>query len=396
MSQRQPLPKTVIALGWVSFFADICSEMVYPLIPIFLRSVLGTPASLMGLIEGAAESVVSLMKGWSGFHSDRTGKRMPYIQWGYGLSALGKPLIGLAFAWHLVMVARVTDRVGKGIRTTARDTVIADVVPSEDRGRAFGYHRAMDTGGALVGVVIAIAFVQWMSTQLRLAFLLAAIPGAIAVWLTLRVREPERKSEVKRVGAQLTLKELMTRLKPDYWVALGISLMFALAGSSDTFLLWRAGEMGLSPTMVVLAYACYNVTFAASSYPSGVLSDRFGRWAVMTPGWLLYGLVYLGFAYVSHGAWLWLLFAIYGLAIGASKGVGTALIADHSPPEAAGSAMGLFYMATGLATLLGNVVTGVLYDRAGHQTAFLFNAAAALAGILLVPFALRRPRPQGG
>lgn len=386
------LPKTVVKLGWVSFFADICSEMVYPLLPLFLKATLGAPASLLGLIEGSAESVVSLMKGWAGFHSDHTGRRLPYIQWGYGLSAFGKPLIGLATFWPTVLLARVVDRVGKGVRTTARDALIADCADPESLGTAYGFHRAMDTAGALVGVAIAIAFLVWLPSNLRAAFLIAGIPGLISLAITLAVRDVDHQKGASRQKS-LSIKEAYRAMPPKFKQAVAISLLFAAASTSDTFLLLRARELGLENVQVVLGYAVYNLTYMLASWPLGKLSDRYGRWSIMLPGWVLYAAVYVGFA-TSNAAALWWLFAIYGLAIASNKGVGVALIADHAPAEARGAAMGLFYLVTGLITWVANVATGFIYDKVSPSIAFNFAAVCALSGVVFALFSLNYHSPN--
>lgn len=380
------LPKTVVKLGWVSFFADVCSEMVYPLLPLFLKATLGAPASLLGLIEGSAESVVSLMKGWAGFHSDRTGRRLPYIQWGYGLSAIGKPLIGLATFWPTVLLARVVDRVGKGVRTTARDALIADCADKDSLGAAFGFHRTMDTAGALLGVAVAIGFLVWLPTNLRMAFLIAGIPGLISLGITLSVKDVEnaRQGEVKPT---ISVRQAFRVMPPKFKQAVAISLLFAAASTSDTFLLLRARELGLENVQVVLAYAVYNLTYMLASLPCGKLSDRWGRWAIMLPGWVLYAVVYGGFA-ASNASNLWLLFAIYGLAIASNKGVGVALIADHAPAESRGAAMGLFYLITGIVTWVANVASGFIYDQVSPASAFTFAASCALLGVVFALISL--------
>jgi len=381
------LPPTVLKLGWISFFADVCSEMVYPLLPLFLKSTLGAPAAVLGLIEGFAEATVSFVKGWSGFHSDQSGVRVPYIRWGYALSAIGKPMIGVAAVWSLVLLARVTDRVGKGVRTTARDALIADAVEPQRRGEAFGFHRAMDTAGALVGVLFAAAFMAWMPGEYRAAFLWAGIPGFLAVALTFKLVEIRGKANSAPV--RIPLRSILSRLSKSYYGALALSSLFALASTSDSFLLLRARDMGFTELQVVAIYAVYNFTYMIFSSPLGRLSDRVGRWKVMLPGWVIYALVYVGIALCQPG-WMWALMGLYGVAIASNKGIGAALMADHSPPEWRGSAMGFFNMVTGVVTLVANVFTGWLYDGVGPRSAFLFAAICAVVGVILAPLILRR------
>lgn len=417
-SVRRRLPPTVWKLGWVSFFADVSSEMVYPLLPLFMRNVLKAPVAALGLVEGVAEAVVSIMKGWSGWHSDRKGKRVPYVRWGYGLSAVGKPLIALAAVWPMVLFARVTDRVGKGIRTTARDALMADAVDADMRGAAFGLHRGMDTAGALVGTAVAAALLYWVPGQYRWAFLLAAIPGLVSVWLTLLLRDPrpeapEPSSQAPQEhppskASSMTTREILRSLPRSYWIVLATVMVFAIANSSDTFLLLRASELfrdparsggiqlGITDTLVVLAYGLYNLSYMLSSYPAGILSDRIGRWWLIGVGWVIYACVYAGFALVRTPAPVWGLFAFYGLYIGMTKGVESALVADHSPKELRGSAMGLFHMCSGLATILASGIAGVGWDLFGPSAAFGLGAAMAAAAVLLVPIAARACRLPTG
>lgn len=416
------IPQRVWQLGWVSFFADICSEIVYPVVPLFLASI-HAPATALGIIEGCAESLVSFMKGVSGRHSDITGRRTPYIRWGYALSALGKPLIGLAAVWPVVLGGRLLDRFGKGVRTTARDALIVDSVDKAHYGKAFGLHRAMDTAGAFVGVLLALGFLALWPGQYRAIFLLAAIPGAISVLLVMRVREAGREvGEVGEVGEggetgengengegdeagrpsvpssarpsvhpsppPPSLRESLRQMPAPYWQALGLNTLFALANSSDLFLLRRAGGLGLSDTVVILAYATYNVTFTLMAYPAGAISDRLGRWRVLALGWVIYAAAYWGFSLTNAG-WGWPalfgLFALYGLYIGFTQGVSKALIADHSPAALKGTAMGLYYFVTGFATLAASLMTGFLWDRFSPAVAFQVCAALAVVSAVLVP-----------
>lgn len=382
------LPKELWKLGWISFFADVSSEMVYPIIPLFLKETLRAPVIGLGIVEGVAESVVSFMKGWSGFRSDQTGRRLPFVQTGYTLSAMGKPLLAASFAWPMVLVGRAVDRIGKGLRGTARDALLADVVPSDLRGTAFGIHRAMDTAGALVGVLLAALLVMLLPGQYRVLFLMAAVPGLIAAYLTFRLKEPRRAEPPPRGSARAALREMPR----GYWAALALTLVFGAANSSDTFLLLRASSLGLSDGQVIGLYALYNVTYLLISYPAGALSDRIGRWWVIGVGWVLYALVYAGFA--TQGSGLLLpLFALYGVYIGLTRGAGVALVADQSPPDRKGAAMGFFFMASGFMTLLASALTGWLWFRFSAATAFAFCAWTAAVAVVLIPVVRWMARP---
>jgi MFS family permease len=380
------LPKRVWLLGWVSFFADVCSEIVYPVVPIFLRTVLGVPMAFIGVVEGLAEGTASFMNGVAGLHSDRTGRRAPYIRWGYALSAVGKPIVGLATGWGLVACARVLDRFGKGLRTTARDALIADVAPPEKRGRTFGMHRTMDTAGALVGVAMGLLLLYVLPGQYRLIFAIAFVPGVVAWALTLKVRDVQN-----RASAEERRRVSWRSLPKSYWWILAPNVLFAIANSSDVFLLLRAKDLGLTDFNVVLAYMAYNVTYVLVSYPAGRLSDKVGRWWLIAGSWTLYAGVYLGFSLTGVGA-LWPLFMLYGGYIGISKGVSKALVADYAPKEAKGTALGVFNMATGTFALAASVLTGVVWDAFGYAVAFQVCAGLALLAVLTIPVSILRSR----
>jgi MFS family permease len=401
----QKLPKPVRHLGWISFFTDFASEMVYPVVPLFLTAALGAPVAVLGLIEGVAEAIVSIMKGLSGWHSDKLGKRVPYIRLGYGMAALSKPLLALAYAWPMVFLARAVDRLGKGLRTTARDAMIADAVDCRIAGRAFGFHRMMDTGGAIVGVLFALLLLKFLPGEYRLIFLIAGVPGLAAVWLTFRLRELRRADQLSpakpapakpapaasapecpgpeptaAVSATTPTQGLLG-FSTSYWLTLGLLMLFAFANSSDTLLLLRAKNLGWNDTQVILGYLLFNLTYALSSYPLGILSDRFGRWRMLVSGWALYSAVYFGFS-VSDGGSIWWLFPLYGLSMGLTEGVGKALISSHVPVLRKGTALGVFHMSLGLTALASSVVAGLLWDHVSPSAPFRLGGAVALAAVV--------------
>lgn len=389
------LPAQVWELGWISFFNDVCSEMAYPILALFIAAIGQGPAAL-GAVEGIAEALVSFMKGASGVHSDITGKRVPYIRWGYLLTTLSKPLIGLAGGWPLVLGGRSLDRFGKGIRTTARDTLIVDSAGKERLGAAFGLHRGMDTAGAFVGVLFTLAMLYWLrgGNQLsiyRLIFFLSVIPGLIAVLLTFKIREVGGSEAKAEAPAEPRPKLSLKDLPAGYWKALVLTTIFALANSSDTFLILRADQdfrgygPGTAAVLAIWAYALYNIVYALISYPAGDLSDKIGRWWVLGAGWLIYAVVYAGMG-TAKGALLWVLFAIYGVYIGLTDGVSKALVGDFSPKTAKGTAMGLYYMVTGFATLAASGLMGIIWSAYGARTAFLTEAGLAAFAVLIIPF----------
>lgn len=387
----QQLPKSVRRLGWISFFTDFASEMVYPIVPLFLVSALGAPVVVLGLIEGVAEALVSVMKGLSGWHSDKAGRRVPYIRAGYGLAALSKPLMALAFSWPMVFLSRALDRLGKGLRTTARDAMIADAVDCKITGRAFGFHRMMDTGGAIVGVLAALLLLQLLPGEYRLIFLIAGVPGLAAIWLSFRLRDLQRADDP---GRNCPAPEHMPQpnvaaaaqagpmgFSRAYWLTLGLLTLFAFANSSDTLLLLRARNLGWDDSHVILGYLFFNLTYALSSYPLGILSDRIGRWRVLIAGWALYSAVYFGFS-VSDGGSIWWLFPLYGLSMGLTEGVGKALISAHVPVLRKGTALGVFHMSLGFTALASSVVAGLLWDHIGPSAPFRLGGVVALVAVL--------------
>lgn len=390
----QRLPEEVVKLGWISFFTDVASEMIYPVVPLFLTSVLGTPVLALGFIEGIAEAIVSVMKGVSGWHCDRIGRRVPYIRWGYGMGAASKPLLALAFSWPMVFVARIVDRLGKGLRTTARDALIADAAPSSLGGRAYGFNRMMDTAGALAGVLIAAGLLDLFPGRYRTIFLIAALPGLVAVWLTFKLCEaspPTGNRAVVSTACQPSPGKPWAELPRSFWATLGLFTLFAFANSSDAFLILRAKTLGLSDVQAILAYTLFNLVYALSSYPLGALSDRVGRWRMVISGWSLYAVVYFGFAWASLED-VWWLFPLYGLFMGLTDGIGRALIRDKIPEKKKGTAMGVFHMAIGLAALAGSVAAGLLWDVMGPRAPFLLDGTVACAAVLAASLAAPRIR----
>lgn len=383
------LPANVIKTGLVSFFADISSEMLYPLTPILLTAILGAPVAVVGLIEGVAEAIASLVKPVAGRHSDKSGKRVPYMVWGYSLSALGKPLIALAQTWPLVLVARSVDRLGKGVRTGARDAYIADSVDEGDRGRAFGWHRGLDTAGAVVGASLSLLLLWLTHDNLRLVVWLAFIPGVVSVYFVSRLHEvPPAPTPQADSAASDAHVALGSRFR---WYV-GVWAVFAVTNSSDVFIILRAKNVGLSTTAVVLLYVLYNAVYAVASPRLGTLSDRIGRRTLLIGGLLVFAAVYLGLA-LAHSAWqLVALFAAYGIYMAATEGVGKALAVDLVPKEGRAAAVGVLGMVTGIATLLASVIAGVLWSAVGPWATFAYGAAGAVitVGLVLVVPSLRR------
>ncbi len=371
--------RNVLVLGVTSFLTDLSSEIIYPLVPLFLTSVLGAPYAVVGLIEGVAESTASLLKVASGWLSDRRPRRRPLVIGGYSVSAVAKPLMALAFVWPMVLLLRFLDRVGKGIRTAPRDALIADATDPQDRGRAFGFHRAMDTAGAALGALLALAAVGFLGERFRLIFLLAGVPAVLGVFSLFLVRERRRRAP-EAGAARFSLSQFGRRYK----LFLVAGSVFALGNSSDAFLILRARDLGMTAFTAVLAYVVFNLAYAALSMPAGTLSDRIGRRSLLIAGFLLFSLVYLGLALAGGSASVWPLFAFYGVYMAMTEGVGKAYISDLSPAQARGTALGAYQTVTGIVAFFSSMIAGLLWDMAGPRAPFLFGAAAGLTAALIL------------
>jgi MFS family permease len=388
-----PVPgvkRPVFILGIVSFLTDVSSEMVYPLVPLFLTSVLGAPVAAVGLIEGLAEGAASLFKTVGGWASDRLRLRRPLVFAGYAVSAVAKPLLAAAYVWPVALLVRFGDRTGKGIRTAPRDALVADVTLPELRGRAFGFHRAADTFGAVAGPAAALGLLAAFADNFRLIFILAFFPAVAALALVSLVKE--RPPAPAPAG---TARIAWRGLGTGFYVFLGISLVFALGNSSDVFLLLRAKDVGLSNSEVVLSYMLFNVVYAVLAMPAGIISDRLGRRSVVGGGFAVFAMVYLGFALVGRGAVVWPLFAVYGVHMALTEGVGRAFVADFVPSERRATALGLYQGAMGGMILLSSVIAGVLWDAIDPAAPFFLGGATALAALALLLVALpRRPATE--
>ena len=373
------LPRTVVALGAVSLLTDASSEMIYPLLPVFLSTVLGAGPLAIGAIEGAAESVAALLKLASGWWSDRLPRRKPLVIAGYGIASLVRPLIGLTQSVGQVLAIRLADRAGKGIRGAPRDALIADAVDASQRGRAYGFHRAADHTGAVAGPLIAYALLTWGNVSLRTVFLLAAIPAAAAmIALVFGVREEKKAEPNEKKAPNLERQGLGRR----FWAFLGVLMLFTLGNSTDALLILRANDLGVSAALVPILWAMLHVVKAVSSTPGGSLSDRLGRRPLIIAGWMVYAGVYLGFAFASEAWHAWALFLTYGVYFGLTEGVEKALVADMVPAAARGAAFGWYNLTIGLAALPASLIFGGLWQAYGASTAFIVGAGLALVAAL--------------
>jgi MFS family permease len=402
------LPRNVWVVSVTSFLTDISSEMIINLLPLFLASVLGVKTGIIGLIEGVAETTASLLKVVSGWLSDRLGQRKWLAVAGYGLSTLVKPLFYFVTSWWGVLTLRFADRVGKGIRTAPRDALVADSISQEHRGLAFGLHRAADTGGAMIGLLVALGVV-WAAqsgavglerSTFQVVVLISFLPAALAV-LTLAVgaqdvrADRDRDSRGGEGGAEARPEPSrkatgLDVVRGPFRAFLFIVVLFTLGNSSDAFLILRAQERGLSVAGILAMVATFNGVYALVSGPAGALSDRVGRRWLIIAGWLMYGLVYLGFALVRSGWQVWALYAIYGVYYGMVEGTAKALVADLVAPEQRGTGYGVYNAVVGLMALPASLIAGMLWqgvggwDGFGPSAPFLFGAALALtaAGLM--------------
>jgi MFS family permease len=374
--------RTIFFLGLVSLFTDISSEMIYPLLPVFLISVLGVGPVFVGLVEGVAEATASFFKLFSGWISDRQQKRKFLVVSGYTLSTLTRPLVAVATAgWHVLFI-RFLDRVGKGIRTSPRDALIADSSPGSEHGKAFGFQRALDHTGAVIGPLIAFFLLTFVTQQYRTLFLLAYVPGIIALTLLI-LGVKERKAAQPGPSlqpVQLTLRPFDRRFK----IFLLIIILFSLGNSSDAFLILKAKEAGVSVSLLPLLWMVLHISKSLSATPGGILSDRYGRRKMIIAGWILYCGVYFGFASAQTSEMVWLLFAVYGLFYGSTEGGERALVANLVAPHLRGTAYGLYHFSIGLSTLPASLLMGLLWEAAGPGAAFSFGAIMALLAAVLL------------
>ncbi|MCX5780249.1 MAG: MFS transporter [Firmicutes bacterium] len=381
MEKKNKLSQNVVILGLVSFFNDFASEMVYPVVPIFLTTVLGAPIALVGLIEGIAESTASLLKVFSGWLSDRAQKRKIFAVYGYSFSTLAKLIIGIASGWPLVLLGRFIDRLGKGIRTSPRDALIADSTDEASMGKAFGFHRALDTAGAVFGPLAAILLIDhYGSTNLRPIFYIAFVPGVIGVILLLTlIKEKPFIANLKPPQFKLA------NLTPAYKIFLLVSAIFALGNSSDAFLILRAQYLGLSTTHTIFAYVVFNLVYSLLATSLGSWSDRIGPRRLLAAGFFLFALIYLFFGINQSTTWIWWLFALYGVYMSLTEGISKAYITRIASREVIATSFGAYQTIIGICTFFASLIAGLLWSRVNPGAPFIFGAILALiAGTIFV------------
>ena len=385
----------------MSFFTDVSTEMIYPLLPVFLASVLGANASFIGAIEGVAETTASLLKLVSGWWSDKVGSRKILVVIGYGIATIVRPFTAATHTARQVLAIRLTDRIGKGIRTSPRDALLADSAPAQARGRAFGFHAAADNAGAVLGPLLAFLILKLQGVgsfdgtkrllahdeqALRNVFWLAAVPGVIAmIILVVVVRDVPRREAADKAG-ETSIGSMGGGLTKRFWAYIVVVLVFTLGNSTDAFLLLRANQLGVPVAMAPILWALLNLVKSATGTYGGQLSDTLGRKPLIVGGWLLYAAVYFAFGWAAAAWQAWALFAVYGIFYGMTEGTEKALVADIVPRARRGSAFGWYNLAIGLGALPASLIFGAIWDRAGAPSAFVFGASLALLAAVLMAF----------
>lgn len=397
------LERNVFFTGLVSFFMDFSSEMIYPLVPIFLSSVLGVNKSIIGLIEGIAESTASLLKVFSGWFSDRIGKRKIFMIAGYGISTLSRPIIALSALWGHVLVFRFIDRFGKGIRGAPRDAIIAESTPIKNLGRSFGFHRGMDTLGGVAGPAVAFLLLSVFIGNYRLVFWLSIIPGIIAVMIIVFFikEQKSKRAEIQESDASELLapgespRRLAFRAKFDwrFKAFVAIATLFAIGNSSDVFLILKATDTGIKETQIPILYLSFNFIYALTSVPAGILSDRIGRKRIILAGFILFGFIYWGFASASEQKHIWGLFLLYGIFMGLTEGIQKAYLGTIIPDKFRATGYGIFNTFTGLAIFPASVIGGWLWDKYGSHATFYYGSITAfLSAFLFILFIITTRR----
>jgi MFS family permease len=374
------LRKNVFFAGLVSFFMDVSSEMIYPLMPLFLANVLGINKSMIGLIEGIAEATASLLKVFSGWLSDRLGQRKNLMIAGYAISTLSRPIIALSGVWQQVLAARFIDRLGKGIRTAPRDAIIAESTETSHLARAFSFHRSMDTVGAVIGPAIAMLLLQLHSGNYQMVFWLSMVPGVMAVFtIIFFIRDKKTAAYMSGERPRLSLRHFNWRMK--FFIL--IATIFALGNSSDAFLILRAEQVGIAPVLIPAVYLTFNLIYSLSAIPAGIAADRFGKKPLILLGFILFAGLYFGFAVAGTAASIWILFGLYGVFMGLTEGIQKGFLATIIPPDFKATAFGVYATFVGLAALPASLIGGVLWDRISPAATFYFGSATATVAAIL-------------
>jgi MFS family permease len=382
--------RNVFSTGLVSFFMDASSEMIYPLVPIFLSTILGVNTTVIGLIEGVAESTASVLKAFSGWFSDRIQKRKVLMLFGYGISTMSRPLVAMSTVWGHVLAFRFVDRFGKGIRGAPRDAIIAESTPQMELGRSFGFHRGMDTLGAVVGPAIAFFLLAVFKDNFRLVFWFSMIPGLIAVAIIVFFIK-DTGGAGRRVKIEVSLKDFKWR----YIAFVSVVTLFSIGNSSDVFLILRATDIGINKVHVPLLYLSFNLTYSLVSFPAGIISDRIGRRRVILTGFLLFGIIYWGFARSTEVWHIWVLFQAYGVFMGITEGIHRAYLGALVPENLKATGYGIFHTCVGLAVLPASIIAGYLWDTYGPHATFYFGTITAFSSAILFLIITLMDRKKG-
>jgi len=376
------ITRNILILGLVSLFTDLSSQMVFPLIPLFLTTVLGAGAYTVGVVEGAAETSASLFKVVSGYWSDKIKKRKPFVLFGYSLSSITKPLFAFANVWPIVLFIRVVERIGKGLRTAPRDALVAESCDESVRGKAYGFHRAMDGIGSVLGATLAFLLLPVLGY--RNIFLLAFIPGIAAVIVVLFVKEKKVPIEktIKGTSIKISFREMPTNLR----LFIVVSMLFALGHFGYAFLLLRAKNIGLADNTAILLYVLFYIVYTLCAIPSGALSDKIGRKPVLVTGYFVFAITSLGLVFTSNIHSILLFFVIYGVFYAMIDGVQRAFVVDLAPEDLKATALGTFHTAIGSVALPGGYIAGLLWDRISPEATFIYGLTLAMASILLFTF----------
>lgn len=391
---RRGITKNVFVISLVSFFNDIASEMIYPIVPIFLTTVLGAPVTIVGLVEGIAESTASILRVFSGWFSDKLKSRKPFMVVGYGLSALSKAVLAASFHWSMVLGGRFLDRFGKGIRTSARDALLSESSEAQHRGSVFGFHRAVDTMGALIGPLIALALLSKFGHNLRLVFYLAVIPSAIGIVLLALFAKDIRKRQHTVNATSFRLQDV--ELSRDFKIFLIVSAVFAIGNSSDAFLILRAHDLGFSLSRTIAVYTLFNFFYAIFSHPAGIISDRIGQKKVLLWGFCLFALVYFLFGIITEKYLLWVLFPLYGVYMALTEGIGKAYISLLVKKDFTGTTYGIYQTSIGILTFFSSLIAGFLWKHISPGAPFVFGGIMALAAFFIFAASTKRVDPTAG
>ena len=381
------ITRTVWILSLVSLFTDTASEMLYPIMPLYLKSI-GFSIVLIGILEGVAEAIAGLSKGYFGKLSDSTGKRMPFVQWGYGLSAISKPMMALFIAPLWVFFVRTVDRLGKGLRTGARDAVLSDEATPQTKGKVFGFHRSMDTLGAVLGPLLALLYLNYYPEDYKTLFFIAFVPGVLAVFCSLLMKDKNTlPKEIKTKTSFFSFLNYWKESPALYRKLVAGLLVFTLFNSSDIFLLLKAKQAGINDASIITIYIFYNLVYAVSAYPLGILADKLGIKKIFITGLFIFVMVYAGMAFANLPIHFYFLFFIYGIYAAATEGISKAWISNIAAKENTATAIGTYSAFQSICTMLASSLAGIIWFKFGSSTSFMVSAIGVfVVGIYFIIF----------